>query len=40
MDLLNMKQTNLVTGYIHEISNKVPIVSKYQWSFENDNGKK
>jgi hypothetical protein len=42
IDLLNkpMKQTNVVSGYVHEISNKVPMVSKYQWSFENDNGQK
>jgi hypothetical protein len=35
-----MKQTNKVSGYVHAISNKVPMVSKYQWSFENDNGQK
>jgi hypothetical protein len=40
MDLLNMKQINKVSGYVHEISKKVPMVSKYQWSFENDNGQK
>ncbi len=40
IDLFDMKQTNKDTGYVHEISNKVPMVSKYQWSFENDNGQK
>ena len=40
IDLLNMKQTNKDTGYVHEISNKVPMVTKYQWSFMNDNGQK
>ena len=40
IDLVQMRQTNKVTGFVHKISNEVPMISKYQWSFENDSDQK
>ena len=36
IDFSKMTQTNKVSGYVREITNKVSMVSKNQWSFEND----
>ena len=40
IDFTVWKQTNVETKYVHDISNKIPNVIKYQWCWLDDSGQK